>query len=128
MLVKFGAPSLEPGAQPDGAEPSPLKQDAKDHAVQTNLPSLALPAPSASQAPSSPREARRDKSEHASSATADSSSQTDGPTLSGGEGRGVRQDAAVQTEAAGELPLSRRSSWSSSEGAERMDSVATAGG
>ena len=123
MLIKFGAPSFDPSAEMDRAELSSLKY-TKDQGVRVTPPSsVAVPVLSHSQTPSSPN-MLRDKSKETLALTVDSSSQTDDPVMNR-EKAGVYHETAVQTDVAWELSSSRRTSVSSWDGSERMDSVAT---
>ena len=124
MLIKFGAPSFDPSAEMDRAELSSQKY-TKDQGVRVTPPSsVAVPVASHSQTLSSSPSILRGKSKEALALTVDSSSQTDDPVMSR-EKAGVYQDTAVQTDVAWELSSSRRTSVSSWDGSERMDSVAT---
>ena len=116
MLIKFGAPSFNPNAPTDTAEPSPQKR-TKDRGVRVDPPS-PVAAPVTSQAPSSPSKSK-DRSQGTGAWTDDS-------VIGKGASRAHR-DAAVQTEVVCELSLLQQTGASGLAGTERVDSTTVTG-
>ena len=123
LLIKFGAPSFDPNALTDTAEPSPQKR-TKNRGVQVDPPS-PVAVPVTSQAQSSPNKAK-DRSQGTEVWTGDCSSQMDDSVIGRGASRAY-QDAAVQTEVVCELSLLQQTGASGLAGTERVDSSTVTG-